>query len=90
MLYPSFVTASIICSLHDVIHEDFDVGEGSIECYLEWNDGLLIDGDVSFRGVVQDLIRRHLSWREAKIGGGGDGICGPCSFELSNKTIRYG
>ena len=60
-IYLSFVPASIICSLNDVIHEDLDVGDGSIECQFEWSDNPLIDSDVSFGGGVQDLIRRHLS-----------------------------
>ena len=48
----SRVPLSIICSLHDVIYEYLDVGDGSIECELEWSDSLFIDGDVSFEGVV--------------------------------------
>ena len=49
----SFFSASIICSLHDIIDEDLDVGDGSIGCQLEWSDSLLIDGNVSFGGAVR-------------------------------------
>ena len=50
----SLVPSSIIYSLHDIIHEDLNVGDGSIKCQFEWNYGLFIDGNVSFGGVVQD------------------------------------
>ena len=50
----SLVPASIICSLHDVVHEYLDVGYGSIEGQLERSYGFLVDGNVGLVGLIQD------------------------------------
>ena len=40
--------------LHDIIHDDLDIGDYSIECQFERNYGIFIDGNVIFGGLVQD------------------------------------